>query len=174
MSRIKERMRQADALKLVREALNLPPDTLIVKNDSTYYYYVTEDTVTEVDLLKVWAYLSDNMRYEPRPYPSQLEMSFSNSEELSSGVTSQTVTAEHAAPPKRAEQLLLLVLNKQEREYLVGDLEEEFKQIAAKHGARYAKLWYYKQVAASAWPMMRKAAGWGLLASVGAWIRKFI
>lgn len=78
-------------------------------------------------------------------------------------------------PPQLGERILLLVLcTKEERVNIPGDLEEEFKQIAAKHGARYAKLWYYKQVAASAWPMVRKAVGWGLLASIGAWIRRYI
>jgi hypothetical protein len=51
-------------------------------------------------------------------------------------------------------------------------LEEEFRQIAAKHGARYAKLWYYKQVAASAWPMVRKAVRLGALAWVEEWVRR--
>lgn len=76
--------------------------------------------------------------------------------------------------PQFGERLLLLILTKEDRVNIPGDLEEEFKQIAAKHGARYVKLWYYKQVAASAWPMIRKAAGWGLLASIGAWIRRYI
>jgi hypothetical protein len=69
-------------------------------------------------------------------------------------------------PPLLGERLLLLILAKEERANIPGDLEEEFKEIALKHGARYAKLWYYKQVAASAWPMLRKAVGWGLLASI--------
>lgn len=75
-------------------------------------------------------------------------------------------------PPRFGERILLLILRtREERVNIPGDLEEEFKQIAAKHGARYAKLWYYKQVAASAWPMVRKAVGWGLLASVAKWVR---
>lgn len=77
-----------------------------------------------------------------------------------------------SSPPRLGERILLLVLRtKEERANIPGDLEEEFKEIAVKHGARYAKLWYYKQVAASAWPLIRKAVGWGLLASVGGWIR---
>lgn len=76
--------------------------------------------------------------------------------------------------PQLGERLLLLILTKEERVNIPGDLEEEFKQIAAKHGARYAKLWYYKQVAASAWPMIRKAVRWGLLASIGEWVRRII
>jgi hypothetical protein len=78
-------------------------------------------------------------------------------------------------PPQNGERLLLLILRtKEERVNIPGDLEEEYRVIAAKHGTRYAKLWYYKQVAASAWPMVRKAVGWGLLASIGAWIRRII
>lgn len=74
--------------------------------------------------------------------------------------------------PQFGERLLLLLLRtKEERANIPGDLEEEFKQIAARYGARYAKLWYYKQVAASVWPLMRKAVGWGLLASVAEWVR---
>lgn len=76
-----------------------------------------------------------------------------------------------AAPPQLGERILLLILTKEERVNIPGDLAEEFAEIAAKHGARYAKLWYYKQVAASVWPMIRKAAGWGLLTTVGAWIK---
>lgn len=77
-------------------------------------------------------------------------------------------------PPRLGERMLLLILTKEERVNIPGDLEEEYRSIAAKHGARYAKLWYYKQVVASAWPMIRKAVGWGLLASIGAWIRRYI
>ena len=77
-------------------------------------------------------------------------------------------------PPRCGERLLLLILSKEERVNIPGDLEEEYRGIAARHGARYAKLWYYKQVAASGWPMIRKAVAWGLLASLGTWIRRFI
>lgn len=78
------------------------------------------------------------------------------------------------SPPVFGERILLLVLSKNERVNIPGDLEEEYRGIAAKHGARYAKLWYYKQVAASAWPLVRKAVGWGLVASIGTWLRRII
>lgn len=81
--------------------------------------------------------------------------------------------SESGLAPPLGERILLLVLRtREERANIPGDLEEEFRQIAAKHGARYAKLWYYKQVAASAWPMVRKAVRWGLLAWVEEWIRR--
>jgi hypothetical protein len=84
------------------------------------------------------------------------------------------IPAQQSAAPRLGERILLLILTKEERINIPGDLEEEYRSIAAKHGARYAKLWYYKQVAASAWPMVRKTVGWGLLASIGAWIRRYI
>lgn len=78
-------------------------------------------------------------------------------------------------PPLFGERLLLLILRtREERANIPGDLEEEFKQIATKHGARYAKVWYYKQVAVSAWPLIRKAVKWGMWAWVGEWIRRII
>jgi hypothetical protein len=87
----------------------------------------------------------------------------------------EAVAANTAAPPQCGERILLLILGtKKERVNIPGDLEEEYRGIVAKHGARYAKLWYYKQVAASAWLMIRTAIGWGLLASIGAWIRRLI
>ena len=78
------------------------------------------------------------------------------------------------APPQLGERILLLILKKDERINIPGDLAEEYGEIVIKHGVGYAKVWYYKQVVASAWPMIRKAVRWGLLASVGEWIRRII
>jgi hypothetical protein len=82
--------------------------------------------------------------------------------------------AEREGSPKFGQYLLYLFLSKKDREYLIGDLDEEYLEVQAKFGRRLADVWYYKQVATSAWPMMRKAVGWGLLASIGAWIRRLI
>ena len=59
------------------------------------------------------------------------------------------------APPSTAEKLILLLAPKAVREALPGDLEEEFHDIADKHGARFARRWYWAQVALSSWPMIR-------------------
>ena len=75
-------------------------------------------------------------------------------------------------PPPLGERLLMLILTKEERLNIPGDLEEEYVTVATKHGERYAKLWYYKQVAASAWPMIRKGLRGGVIVSVGKWIRR--
>lgn len=78
-------------------------------------------------------------------------------------------------PPRFGERLLLLVLRtREERVNIPGDLEEEYRGMATKHGERFAKVWYYKQVAASAWPMIQKAVRWGLLVSALEWVRRLI
>jgi hypothetical protein len=77
-------------------------------------------------------------------------------------------------PPQFGERILLFILTKDERVNIPGDLAEEFAEIAAKHGARFAKVWYYKQVVASAWPMIRKGVRWGVWAWIGEWLRQRI
>lgn len=77
-------------------------------------------------------------------------------------------------PPKRAEQLLLLLLTKEDRENLIGDLAEEFVDIQAKHGTTFARVWYWKQVTSSAWPLLTKVCRWGLWAAIGEWVRRLI
>lgn len=82
--------------------------------------------------------------------------------------------AKMTAAPQLGERILLLILTKEERVNILGDLEEEYRGIAAKHGARYAKLWYYKQVGGSAWPLIRKVIGWGGVTGIGEWFRRHI
>lgn len=116
--------------------------------------------------------LQINRRYL-RSKLKQLDYSYQRLSDLEFRLSHAPV-AEMKDSPTFGERLLLLILTKDERVNIPGDLEEEYRGIAAKHGERFAKVWYYKQVAASAWPMVRKAVGWGLMASIGAWIRKFI
>lgn len=58
-------------------------------------------------------------------------------------------------PPACAEKLLYLFLPNRMRKPLIGDLEEEFRtEIAPKFGARFARVWYWKQVLSSLWPLL--------------------
>lgn len=75
-------------------------------------------------------------------------------------------------PPQLGEFALYMILTKEDREYLIGDLAEEFIEVQAKFGRTKASIWYYKQVLTSAWPLMRKAIRLGILAWVGEWIRR--
>lgn len=77
-------------------------------------------------------------------------------------------------PPLFAEYVLQLILMKKDRESLIGDLAEEYAEIATKYGVRKAKFWYHKQVFSSAVPLLWKAVrSIGTLASLGELIRRY-
>lgn len=62
-------------------------------------------------------------------------------------------------PPPRTAKFLLLMVPKRDREYLIGDLEEEFQTILLpEYGLRAARLWYWWQVLSSITPLY-----WGQL-----------
>jgi hypothetical protein len=82
------------------------------------------------------------------------------------------ISSNLATPPKLGERILLLILSKDERVNIPGDLAEEYAEIAEKHGERFANIWYWKQVTASAWPLIWKALRWAIWAYVGAWMRR--
>lgn len=74
-----------------------------------------------------------------------------------------------AAPPDRAEFLLhLFLFDKKVRESLLGDLEEQFREVQARFGKNRAWFWYYWQVTRSLWPLLVRAARKiGLWAGIG-------
>jgi predicted permease len=55
------------------------------------------------------------------------------------------------APPRLAERLLLRRLAVDERDELIGDINEQFTARAAADGARSARLWYWRQALALVW-----------------------
>jgi len=57
-------------------------------------------------------------------------------------------------PPVLGNSLLAIFLDNKHRETLLGDLEEEFLEIAAKHGLNTAKGWYWWQVLRSIGPLL--------------------
>lgn len=56
-------------------------------------------------------------------------------------------------PPSNAVYLLYLFLPKKNRVALLGDLEEEYKEVYARFGAKSANIWFWKQVLTSLWPL---------------------
>ena len=81
----------------------------------------------------------------------------------------------HVFPPKVAELILYFMLPKELRESLPGNLEEEYRTIILpKFGKRAASIWYWKQVFASAAPVVRSRLGkWIAIAwfgKVAAWL----
>jgi len=70
--------------------------------------------------------------------------------------------------PPRCARFLLLLVPKRNREYLLGDLEEEYLTIVLpEYGDRLARLWYWWQVAISIapllWTQIKRTAGFVLL-----------
>ena len=53
-----------------------------------------------------------------------------------------------------ATRLLGLVLPRSEREFVLGDLEEEFYRRATQRGRLRATIWYWGEAARSAWPLL--------------------
>ncbi len=67
-------------------------------------------------------------------------------------------------PLRWSEYLLYIVLPKEERESVPGDLLEEYRTvILPRFGVHLARVWFVKQVVASIWPFLKrrllKAAG---------------
>jgi hypothetical protein len=78
-----------------------------------------------------------------------------------------------AVPPKEACYLLALFLAKADREVIPGDLEEEFTtKVLPKHGARRARLWFWKQTV-SAIVRRNPACRWLLVSGLG-WVAELI
>jgi hypothetical protein len=59
--------------------------------------------------------------------------------------------------PLNAEYLLYLFLRKEEREALIGDLAECYGEVIRRFGKVRADIWFYKQVAGSLFPLIRRA-----------------
>lgn len=78
-------------------------------------------------------------------------------------------------PPTYGERILYLLLSKEERKNLIGDLAEEYLELQAKHGIRFARVWYWKQVCGSFLSLIIRAVRWGgLYAGVVEWFRRHI
>ncbi len=62
-----------------------------------------------------------------------------------------------AQPPRIAEHLLRYILRTPDRDYILGDLAEQYRQTAMTGGGQFrASLWYWKQVAQSIPPMWQR------------------
>jgi len=62
-----------------------------------------------------------------------------------------------ARPPINAEYVLCLLLRKEEREVVVGDLIESYNEVLKRFDKRRADIWFYKQVTGSLFPLFRRA-----------------
>jgi hypothetical protein len=86
---------------------------------------------------------------------------------------------ENCKVPKWGERALLMLLkDKDKREYVTGDLQEEYEDILLRHGVKYANLWYWKQVVPSILSLGSLRFGSSLrriaVVLIGEWIRRKI
>ena len=78
-------------------------------------------------------------------------------------------------PPINAEYILYLVLRKDERDVVIGDLIESYGHILRRFNKRRADLWFYKQVIASLIPLLyRQVLKIGALVWLGRILRRLI
>jgi hypothetical protein len=71
--------------------------------------------------------------------------------------------------------LLYLLLKKDERDVVIGDLIEEYGKMVKRFTRRRADIWFYKQVIGSLWPLVRRALlRVGALVWVGRILRRLI
>jgi hypothetical protein len=91
--------------------------------------------------------------------------------------TDQVERTNDQRPPKFAEYLLYF-LPKKDREPLLGDLEEEYREIYEKFGRRKAAFWYYCQVMMSFLPYIvrgiKQLVGLGVVGWAGNAIRRWM
>jgi len=59
-------------------------------------------------------------------------------------------------PPLNAEYVLYLVLRREERDEIVGDLIEAYGKVIKRFDKRRADIWFYKQVLGSLFPLLRR------------------
>jgi len=81
--------------------------------------------------------------------------------------SSREAGTQHDAPP-RSVRFVLLLIPKRNREYLVGDLDEEFNTVILPQYSRFvAKCWYFEQVMLAIgfylWPAIKKILGLSVL-----------
>jgi len=78
-------------------------------------------------------------------------------------------------PPFNAEYVLYLLLRREERDEIVGDLIEAYGKVLKRFDKRRADMWFYKQVIGSLVPLFWRAVlRIGALVWVGRVLRRFI
>jgi hypothetical protein len=59
-------------------------------------------------------------------------------------------------PPFNAEYLLYFLLRREERDAVIGDLNECYETVCRLFNKRHADIWFYKQVVWSVFPLLRR------------------
>jgi predicted permease len=59
-------------------------------------------------------------------------------------------------PPRAAERVLEALVDGRDREYVLGDLAEQYGRVAERRGERSARWWYWRQVVGAVLPSVRR------------------
>jgi len=90
-------------------------------------------------------------------------------------ILSENRGKETANPPKNVELLLLLIVRRDERDAVIGDLIERYRRSHQRLGRRRADLYAYGEVCRSLYPFMKRLFyGTGVIVLLGQWIKKLI
>ena len=127
---IRKRIKELQRLSRLANARNMEARSTIKSDDFTSIS--TADRILAVDLI-------DLLR---------------RTEKLVEDVTKLVA---NPRPPALAEYVLHLVLGKEEREAVIGDLVQDYRHIRRRFGKRKADFWFHKQVIWSLWPFLRRA-----------------
>lgn len=65
-------------------------------------------------------------------------------------------------PPKIAEKLLRFLLRKQDKEIILGDIEEIYNDVVTDKGLWFGMLWYWFHIIKSLFPVIYKSIYWGV------------
>ena len=84
----------------------------------------------------------------------QLEPGDSRDARRSGALTPGRVMTPH--PPQLARWLVATGTRPEEREFLLGDLEEQFGRQVRRRGLRHGRRWYWRQAIAAAWHLGRR------------------
>lgn len=79
-----------------------------------------------------------------------------------------------ANPPKNVELLLLLIVRRDERDAVIGDLIERYRRSHQRLGRRRADLYAYGEVCRSLYPFIKRLLGTGVIVLLGQWLKKLI
>jgi len=80
-----------------------------------------------------------------------------------------------ARPPFNAEYILYILLRREERDVVIGDLIEDYVRVLKRFNKRRADMWFYKQVGGSLFPLLRRAlVRIGALVWLGRVLRRLI
>jgi len=78
-------------------------------------------------------------------------------------------------PPFNAEYLLYLLLRREDRDIVIGDLLEGYGEVLRRFNKRRADIWFYWQVASSLFPLLRRALfRIGVLVWLGQVLRRIV